>query len=143
MHLTRHTDYALRLLMHLAVMSPSRVTLETAAEIFGISQNHLIKVSQTLAAHGYVISVRGRGGGIELAQAPDAICIGAVVRQTEENLALVECFSKERNLCPITDACRLKGAFNRALQAFLAELDAVTLAELVEENTGLKRMLAP
>ncbi len=142
MQLTLHTDYALRLMIQLTMRAPQRLTLQEVARAYGISKNHLTKVAQTLVEHGLIKSVRGRGGGLELACEPETTTAGAVVRLTEENLNLVECFSSQRNTCPITPACRLKQALGRALNAFLEELDAVTLADLAEPRGELAALLA-
>lgn len=142
MQLTLHTDYALRLMIQLTLRAPQRLTLEEVARAYGISKNHLTKVAQTLAEEGVIKSVRGRGGGLELSCDPKTVTAGDIVRLTEENLNLVECFSSQRNSCPITPACRLKQALGRALNAFLAELDAVTLAELAEPRGELGALLA-
>lgn len=142
MQLTLHTDYALRLMIQLAMRAPQRLTLEEVARAYGISKNHLTKVAQTLTEHGLIRSVRGRGGGLELACDPETVTAGAVVRMTEENLNLVECFSSQRNTCPITPACRLKQTLGRALNAFLDELDKVTLADLAEPRGELMALLA-
>lgn len=143
MHLTRHTDYALRLMMQLALFAPRRMTVEEVASAYGISKHHLMKVAQKLIENGYVRSVRGRTGGIELNCDVEAVSVGEIVRATEENLRLVECFGPTSNECPITPACRLKQTLSQALNAFLAELDKVTLADLVRRNQDLRTLLEP
>lgn len=142
MHLTLHTDYALRLLMLLA-LEPDRLhTIAAVARRYRISRNHLMKVAQTLAQAGFVDSVRGRGGGLRLARPATAINLGAVVRATEENFTLVECFDPTRNRCVVTPACGLKGLLGDAVQAFLAVLDRHTLATLARDDAASRRMLA-
>ena len=144
MHLTRHSDYSLRVLIFLAVKG-QHATISEIAEAFAISRAHLTKVVHELAQLGYVATMRGRGGGLTLGKAPREICVGRLLRQTEENLVLVDCLSSaqrgERN-CVITPACKLKGAFAQALQAFFAVLDRYTLADLVEGRAApLQRLL--
>ncbi len=142
MRLNTQTDYALRLLMHLAV-NPSRlVTIQEVADRFSVSKNHLMKLASTLTHEGFVTSVRGRAGGLKLAAPPDEITVGAVVRCMENDFAMVECFQAGRGGCLITPACRLKGVLNGAVAAFLTELDRSTLADLVRNNAPLERMLA-
>lgn len=142
MRLTTHTDYALRLLMLLA-MEPEQVhTIEEVAQRYGISRNHLMKVTQTLVQAGVVSSQRGRGGGLTLQRSAADIKLGAVVRATEDGLALVECFDPEHNTCLITAACGLRGPLEEALQAFLAVLDGYSLADLVKRPGSLRRMRA-
>ena len=142
MRLNTQTDYALRLLMHLAV-NPSRlVTIQEIADRFSISKNHLMKLASTLAHEGFVISVRGRSGGLKLGRSSERITVGAVVRCMESDFAMVECCQARRGECLITPACRLKGVLNGAVTAFLAELDRSTLADLVQGNMPLEQMLA-
>ncbi|WP_028467578.1 Rrf2 family transcriptional regulator [Nisaea denitrificans] len=142
MRLNTQTDYALRLLMHLAVNSSRLVTIQEVADRFSISKNHLMKLASTLTREGFVTSVRGRSGGLKLARPSERIPVGSIVRCMENDFALVECFQAERGECLITPACRLKGVLNGAVAAFLAELDRCTLSDLVQNNVPLERMLA-
>jgi len=139
--LTRYSDYSLRVLMHLAVARAPRTTIEEIASAYGISRGHVMKVVRHLATLGYVESVRGRGGGLCLARDPRDIVVGEVVRATEENLALVECFRPDHE-CPVEAACRLRLAMREALAAFLAVLDGYTLEDLVSRRrSALRRLL--
>lgn len=140
MRLTLHTDYALRLLMLLAMEQDELHTIEAVARRYGISRNHLMKVTQTLAQRGYLESVRGRGGGIRLGRPAAEINLGAVVRATEDGFALVECFDRERNTCVVASACGLRGPLDEALRAFLAVLDRYSLADLVGNPGSMRRM---
>jgi len=140
MRLTLHTDYALRLLMVLAMEPDDLHTVEEVARRYGISRNHLTKVTQTLVQAGFVDSQRGRGGGLRLARLADAINLGAVVRATEDSFALVECFAPESNTCVISSACGLRGPLDEALRAFLAVLDRYSLADLIRHPRALQRM---
>ncbi len=140
MHLTLHTDYALRLLMYLGLQSGQRCTIEEVARHYGISRNHLMKVALTLTQQGFVDSLRGRNGGLRLARPPAEINVGKVVRSTEDNFALVECFDAASNTCPIAPACQLKQPFAEAVRAFLAVLDRYSLADLLASPGTLKSM---
>ena len=131
MQLTRYSDYSLRVLMYLAVRPDSLATIEEISEAYEISRAHLMKVVHELGRAGLLETVRGRGGGIQLARAPEAISIGAVVRQTEDKLTLVECFEPATSQCRIESACGLRGVLEEALDAFLGTLDRYTLADLV------------
>ena len=142
MRLNTQTDYALRLLMHLAVNSARLVTIQEVSDRFSISRNHLMKLASALTHEGFVTSVRGRSGGLKLAKPPEQITVGAVVRCMENDFAMVECFQTGRGQCLITPVCRLKGVINGAVAAFLAELHRSTLADLVQGNAPLERMLA-
>jgi Rrf2 family transcriptional regulator, nitric oxide-sensitive transcriptional repressor len=143
--LTLHTDYALRMLMLLALEPDELHTIASVAERYDISRNHLMKVAQTLIQSGFVESVRGRHGGLRLAKAPSEIKLGSVVRATEDSFALVECFDRKRNTCVVTPACGLRRPLDEAIGAFLSVLDHVSLAE-VGQNQGrasrMRRLLA-
>lgn len=143
MRLTTFSDYTLRVLMYLGVRRDELVTIAEIAAAYGISENHLMKVVHFLARQGYVETVRGKGGGLRLAMAPEDIGVGELVRGTEESLALVECFDAESSECNIAPACLLKGVFKRATDAFFAELDRHTLADLLRPAPRLARILHP
>src|SRR4051794_9547903 len=136
MRLTVHTDYALRTLLYLGVQSERLGSIRAIAQAYDISENHLTKVVHRLGRAGFINTVRGRGGGIRLARPAAAIRIGDVVRGTEEDMALVECLGPG-NACRITAACRLRGALDEALRAFLAVLDGYTLADLLDAPEAL------
>lgn len=143
MRLTTYSDYTLRVLMYLGVRRGELVTIAEIASAYGISENHLMKVVHYLGRQGYVETVRGKGGGLRLLRDPEKIGVGEVVRGTEENLALVECFDAEENQCNIAPACLLKGVFKKAAGAFFAELDRYTLADLLRPAARLARILHP
>ncbi len=130
MHLTRFTDYSLRVLIFLAVKGEERSTINEIAERFDVSRNHLMKVVQELSHKGYITAIRGKNGGLLLKKAPGEIHLGRLVRDTENDLELVECFGAS-NECRITPACRLKPILAEALRAFLAVLDKYTLADML------------
>jgi len=143
MQLTRYSDYALRVLMYLAVHSDRLVTIEEIAGSYGISRGHLMKIVRELGRHGLLETVRGRHGGLRLARPPEEIGLGALVRWTEGSLALAECFPPSSGACVIEPACGLHGVLAEALDAFLAVLDRHTLADLVSRRRRpLARLLA-
>jgi Rrf2 family nitric oxide-sensitive transcriptional repressor len=141
MHLTRYTDNALRCLTVLAIDPAKLMTMPTVARRMRMSEDHLAKVVQELARLGYVETVKGRGGGMRLAKAPEKIRIGRLVREVEENFALVECFNVQENQCPIAPACVLARTLDRALRAFLAVLDEISLSDLVKQPRRLEQLL--
>lgn len=130
MHITQHTDYALRALIHLGTNTERLVTIQEISERFDISRNHLMKVVNQLIRAGFVEGVRGKGGGLRLAREPSRIGVGEVVRRMERGMELVECFGAGCN-CILDPSCRLKAALSDALDAFLKVLDGVTLADLL------------
>lgn len=145
MQLSSFTDYSLRVLIYAAVRPETRCLTTEVAEAFGVSRHHLVKVVNELQHLGYVATTRGREGGFTLAKEPQQIRIGDVVRATEGTMALVECFDRETNTCPLTRACGLKGVLHEAFGAFLSVLDRCTLADLVAQPQWVARvtMLQP
>ena len=141
MRLTTHTDYGLRVLMSLAVIGDRLATIEELAERHRISRNHLMKVVHTLVSLGVVKGVRGRKGGVALAVQPEDIRIGRVVRMLEEDMELVACLSKEPAGCVLIGSCRLTNALRGAIDAFFAELDRLTLADLVVNRSAIQTRL--
>jgi Rrf2 family nitric oxide-sensitive transcriptional repressor len=140
--LTRHSDYSLRVLIYLALDPERLVTIEEVARSYEISKAHLMKVVHRLGLAGYVETVRGRKGGLRLAQPAGQIRVGDVVRSAEENLALVECFEPATSRCAIDPACGLRPVLHEALESFLATLDRYTLADLVARRRApLVRLL--
>ena len=142
MRLTVQTDYALRMLMHLACRAGALVTIQEIAERYGISKNHLVKVAHGLGRAGHIEAIRGRNGGLRLARPAKAILVGAVARQTEQGSALVECFPGGSGKCRIKPHCRLKGVLAEAQEAFFTVLDRYTVHDLVKRNPALLELLA-
>lgn len=132
MQLTRFTDYSLRVLIYLGLHQAQLSTIGEIAKNYDISENHLMKVVHALAGHGYIETVRGKGGGMRLSRDPAMINIGDVVRDTEENLDIVECFNPANQACPLLPACALKSVLSEARKSFLATLDRYTLADLIQ-----------
>ncbi|MEI2735685.1 MAG: Rrf2 family transcriptional regulator [Rhodoblastus sp.] len=130
MRLTNFSDFSMRLLMYAAVNEDRLITIEETSEVYDISRAHLMKIANTLTRAGYLKAVRGRSGGLKLAKPPKKIRLGDVLRATESDFDLVECFTKDSQ-CVITRACRLRGILHEALDAFAATLDRYTLADLM------------
>lgn len=138
MKLTRYTDYALRVLMHLAARPERLCSISEIARTYGISHNHLMKVVHDLRKAGFVAAARGRTGGIRLARPAGEIAIGSVVRHTEDGFDLVDCPA-----CIIAPACGASGVLHQAVSAFLDVLDRHTLADIVESRREALRSFAP
>jgi Rrf2 family nitric oxide-sensitive transcriptional repressor len=141
MRLTVYTDYALRLLMYLAIKDDGLATIAEIAESYDISRNHMMKVAHQLGLAGYVETVRGRSGGLRLARSATEINLGDVVRHTEQDMALVPCMSPADAACAIRPSCLLKRALDRAMAAFLAVLDEYSLGDLVKPRHALRNLL--
>jgi Rrf2 family nitric oxide-sensitive transcriptional repressor len=128
--LTKFTDYSLRLLMYLAASPERRATIAEVAKAYGISEHHVVKVVHLLGKEGYLRNTRGKGGGVQLARPACEINVGRVVRATEGADHLAECFDPEDNDCVLTEACRLRRAFQEAVDSFYASLERHTLEDL-------------
>ncbi|MDP4550370.1 Rrf2 family transcriptional regulator [Alkalihalobacillus macyae] len=142
MRLTNYTDYSLRMLIYLGSMKNGKLaSIQEIANAYQISKNHLMKVAHELGKKGYIETIRGRNGGLRLAHLPEEINIGEVVRSTEEDFNLVECFDKENNTCVISPACRLKHVLHTALSAYFEVLDGYQLSDLIVNDTTLMKLL--
>lgn len=129
MQLTQFTDYGLRSLMYLAAEPGRLCSVREISEHYGISRNHLVKVVHRLSQLGYVVSSKGKGGGIRLAEHAGDLKLGDLVEALEPNMNLAECFDAETNTCRITSVCRLKHSLFEARKAFLESLNSHTLKD--------------
>ena len=142
MQLSLHADYGCRVLIYLALLEgDARASIEQVAGAYGISENHLVKVVHQLGRHGFVDTLRGRGGGIRLARPAAEIRLGEVVRAMEPHFNMVECFAPETNTCPIISTCGLKRVLVDATAAYLAKLDEASIADVLRDQRGLRRAL--
>jgi len=133
MRLTQWTDFTLRVLMYCAACEGREqpVTISEVADSYGISRSHLTKIVQELSALGLLETTRGRGGGMRLMKPAQDINVGAVVRTTETDFTVVECFDPENNQCRLSSHCRLQSVLGQAMKSFFAVLDNLTLADLM------------
>lgn len=136
MRLTAYTDYTLRTLMYLGMHRERLATIQDIADLHSISKNHLMKVAHQLGLSGLVETVRGRNGGLRLKEEPEQINIGAVVRHSETDFYMAECFDPASASCHLAPACALKGVLAAATAAYLKVLDGVTLADLIAVETA-------
>lgn len=141
MRLTLHADYALRILIYLAIHDPQPSTVNDIAESYGISRNHLLKVVLRLKNSGLLATSRGRSGGVALALAPDRINVGRLVRDFGDDFPIVACMKAESGGCVLSPICRLKGVVREALGAYLSVFDKYTLADLVANSDELAGVL--
>ena len=133
MRMTDYTDYTLRVLMFCATHPERSVTIAELADSHAVSKNHLMKIVNDLARQGVLQTTRGRGGGLRLLKPAAQIRIGDVVRNSETDFRMVECFDAGHNSCTLTMHCQLKYVIANALGAFLAELDKVTLSDITQK----------
>lgn len=140
MRLSTFSDYSLRVLLYLGLQKERLATIAEIAEVYAISENHLMKVVHQLSRSGYVETVRGKGGGMRLARAPREISVGEVIRQTETDLELVECFAAGSN-CRIQPACDLRAVLQEALDAMFLVLDGYNLADLLKRPGDFSQVI--
>lgn len=138
MRLTQWTDYTLRVLMYCAACEGREqpVTITEIAEAYDISRSHLTKIVQELAARKLLETTRGRGGGLRLHRPAQDINVGAVVRATETDFNLVECFDPATNHCRLSPQCGLQAVLAQAMDCFFQVLDQVTLADLMVRSSA-------
>ena len=141
MRLTTFTDYTIRVLIYMGIYPDCRISTSELAVHYGISRNHLNKVAHYLGQQGYVDTSRGKGGGMSLARSPEDINIGTLVRDTEKNSVLVECFDAAHCHCRILPACRLTGMLHEAQEAFYYSLEQYSLADLIVDKARLHDVL--
>jgi Rrf2 family nitric oxide-sensitive transcriptional repressor len=127
--------------MYCALHAGQVVRIEDIANAFGISKAHLLKSAREMGQLGYLKTMRGRSGGVQLGMAPERIVIGEVVRALEGASEVVECFNPATNTCPLIGECQLTGLFKRGLEAFFSELDNVTLADVTRDPETLRNRL--
>lgn len=136
MQLTRYTDYALRVLMYLSYQEGRLAKISEISASYGISKNHLMKIVHGLAKLGYVTTLRGKGGGLKLARAPEQINLGDVVRKTEETLHLVECLERGyKGGCLLFPMCQLMSVINEAQVEFFGHLDRYTIKDMLSKRS--------
>ena len=140
MKLDKFTDYALRLLVTLAVRPEERQSVTAIAAAHGLSEHHLSKVASELVRGGFVTSERGRVGGLLLARPAEEISLGAVVRSLRGEEPVVECFGPNQS-CKILPACGLRGPLQAAQAAFFAALDPYSLADVSHRRSALTALL--
>ena len=138
MQITSYTDYALRVLIYLAMTPKKQATITEIAEFFNISRNHLVKVAHQLGGKGFVKTTRGKGGGLSLQRPPEMIRIGEVVRSMETHFNWVECFNPAQQRCRLLPNCGLKHLLACAGNAYLQVLDAATLADVLIGTIAVK-----
>lgn len=141
MQISKFSDYALRILIHLATHEDGLMSTREIAEMQKLPFNHLAKISQWLTHEGYVVSTRGRNGGMRLALPPDAISIGGLLRKSERGTPLVECMKADGGCCVMTPACGLLPILNEAQDVFFAALDSKTLQDVLNGNRGMKNLI--
>jgi Rrf2 family transcriptional regulator, nitric oxide-sensitive transcriptional repressor len=143
MHLTAFTDYCLRVLIYAGLKDGELARIDEIAERHGINRNHLVKVVFRLGQLGYLETIRGKRGGLRLAKNPEDINLATLIREMEQDWAVVECFQEDGCQCVIAPACVLRKALREALDAFFKSLEGYTLADLLRPGRSLRRLLRP
>ncbi len=141
MRLTRQTNYAIRMLMYCAANDGKLSRVPEIARAYGVSELFLFKILQPLVENGLVETVRGRNGGVRLGRAAKDISLFDVVRVTEENFAMAECFENDATECPLVDSCGLNSALREALNAFFGVLMKYSISDLVKSRPNVRVLL--
>ncbi|MFC0246617.1 iron-responsive transcriptional regulator RirA [Falsochrobactrum ovis] len=141
MRLTRQTNYAIRMLMYCAANEGELSRVPEIARSYGVSELFLFKILQPLVQHGLIETVRGRNGGVRLGRAAEKITLFDVVRVTEENFAMAECFENDATDCPLVDSCALNSALREALNAFFAVLMKYSISDMVKTRPNIRALL--
>lgn len=141
MRLTRQTNYAVRMLMYCAADAQNLSRIPDIAKSYSVSELFLFKILQPLAKAGIMETVRGRNGGVRLARPADQITLLDVVKTTEDNFAMAECFENDASECPLVDSCGLNSALRRALNAFFEVLSEYTIDDLVKARPDINALL--
>jgi len=129
MHLTRHTDYGMRILIYLALLPKNeKASIDTISALYDISRNNVNKIVHQLGKAKIIQTQRGKGGGFFLKLSPEKINIGDMITLMESSLEIVDC---ETQKCRILPACKFKGILNEAKKSFIATLNKYTLADLI------------
>jgi len=141
--LTSYSNYALRTLQLAALHAPDLVRVDDVVRVHKLARPHIAKIVHELGQAGYIVTVRGRGGGFRLARSADKIIVGEVLRITEGPFDVTECFKEKTNTCLLINVCKLSTAIKRATAAFLAVLDDVTIADIASNRDELLERIAP
>lgn len=141
MRLTRQTNYAMRILMYCAANDGRLSRIPEIAAAYEVSELFLFKILQPLVENGFVETVRGRKGGVRLGKPARDITLFDVVRVTEDNFAMAECFENDAVECPLVDSCALNEALRKALGAFFEVLSSYTIEDLVEARPSMRNLL--
>jgi Rrf2 family iron-responsive transcriptional regulator len=141
MRLTRQTNYAMRILMYCAANDGRLSRIPEIASAYSVSELFLFKILQPLVEAKLVETVRGRNGGVRLGRPADQISLFDVVRVTEENFAMAECFENDATECPLVDSCSLNSALREALNAFFEVLARHSIADLVAAKSDMRGLL--
>lgn len=131
MYLSKFTDYSFRILMYLGNNPHNLSTVDELSSILGLSTHHTKKIVYKLSKNNYILSSKGRNGGIKLGMEPKDINLGKLIEITEDNLNILECFSSENNTCSLNNSCKLKPIINDALNAFKLKLSEYTLEDIL------------
>lgn len=141
MRLTRQTNYAIRMLMYCAANKNGLSRVPDIARSYGVSELFLFKILQPLVAHGLVTTVRGRNGGVKLAKPAADITLLEIVKTTEDNFAMAECFGNDDADCPLMSGCALNSALHEALDAFFGVLARYSIDDLITARADISALL--
>ena len=131
MQLSKSSDYSFRALIYLAQHSDKLCTVEELAKALNTSEHHMKKVIHHLGKTEYITSMKGRGGGLKLGLNPSDINLGEVLKVTEDNMNIIECFNNPHSCPLLSSGCKLKHITSKALDQFIHEFSQYTLVDLL------------
>lgn len=130
MQLNKFTDYALRILMYISRPKDTPYTIAEIAQDLHVSQNHLVKIVHFMGKQQWIITSRGKGGGISLNPQSLELKLGDVVRVLQGDHPIVECDTPP---CVLRSHCGLKGILNQAVEQFYKTLNQYSLANVLTQ----------
>ena len=128
MQLNKFTDYALRILMYVAQPRNDLYTISELAARLQVSENHTMKIVHFMSKEGWLITTRGKGGGIRLHSDTLDLRLGHIVRVLQGDNQVVECNTPP---CVLRQNCGLKGILDQALEAFYRDLDQYAFSDVI------------
>ncbi len=131
MKLSKFSDYSFRALIYLAHHQDTSTTVEHLSDNLDISIHHMKKIVNKLANYNYIITTKGRNGGLKLGRKPEEINLGSLLLLTEDNLHLLECFTNSHS-CPFDKpSCKLKKVLATSIESFITEMKNYHLNDIL------------
>jgi len=131
--LNKDADYGVKALVEIASREGGVSSVSGLTGPLGLPRPYLRKILQALARGGVLKSSRGKGGGFILARPAAAIRLSEVIAVFQGPVRLHDCVYKAR-LCPDVRTCPLRTTLDRLEADLVAELEALTIADLLAEK---------
>ena len=129
--------YALRVMIDLSQQDPESYTpLKEIAARQEISEKYLENILKSLVTQGFILGLRGKGGGYRLVREPEEYKVGEILRLTEGSLAPVACLEADAKPCAMSPHCRTLPMWNRLNHVINEFFDSYTIADLMQTEDG-------